>query len=147
MTGLLEREKELAQIGHALDQARAGRGGALMIWGPAGNGKTSLLAAARVRAAGAGVRVLRARGGELERDFGFGVVRQLFEPVLAAASAAERAEWLDGAAGRAARLLGLPGAGVAQPVAAGASDPSFAIMHGCTGCARSWLALARCACW
>jgi hypothetical protein len=57
------------------------------------------------------MRVLRARGGELERDFGFGVVRQLFEPVLAAASAAERAEWLEGAAGRAARLLGLPGAG------------------------------------
>lgn len=130
MAGLLEREKELAQIGHALDQARAGLGGALVIWGPAGIGKTSLLAAARVRAADAGVRVLPARGGELERDFGFGVVRQLFEPVLAAASAAERAEWLDGAAGQAARLLGLPGAGVAQAVAAGASDPSFAILHG-----------------
>jgi hypothetical protein len=26
--------------------------------------------------------VLRARGAELEREFGFGVVRQLVEPVL-----------------------------------------------------------------
>ncbi len=127
MTGLLEREKELARIGQALGQTRAGRGGALLIWGLAGIGKSSLLAAARASAEAAGARVLRARGGELERDFGFGVVRQLFEPVLAAASAAERAEWLDGAAGRAARLLGLPGAGAA---AARSSDPSFAVLHG-----------------
>jgi DNA-binding CsgD family transcriptional regulator len=130
VTGLLERDRELARIGHLLDQARAGRGGALLIWGPAGIGKSSLLTAARADAAGAGVRVLWARGGELEREFGFGVARQLFEPVLAAAPAAERAGWLEGPAGQAARLLGLPGAGPEPAPGAVPSDPSFAVLHG-----------------
>ena len=133
---LLEREGELARVGDALGRAKAGRGGAVLIWGLAGIGKSSLLAAARVSAGAAGARVLRARGAELEREFAFGVVRQLFDPVLAAASAAERAEWLDGAAGDAARLVGLPGA---MPAAAARlpdpsftmlPDPSFAILHG-----------------
>ena len=44
--------------------------------GEAGIGKSALLAAARERAAG--MRVLTAAGGSLERDFGFGVARQLF---------------------------------------------------------------------
>ena len=101
-----------------------------MFWGPAGIGKSSLLADARVSAEAAGTRILRARGGELEREYGFGVVRQLFEPVLAAASAAERADWLDGAAGQAARLLGLPGASTAPATVGGAPDPSFAVLHG-----------------
>ena len=35
--------------------------------------------------------MLSARASDLERDFGFGVVRQLFEPVLARAGADERA--------------------------------------------------------
>ena len=42
------------------------------------------------------MRVLRARGAELEREFAFGVVRQLFEPALADASEPERAELLQG---------------------------------------------------
>jgi DNA-binding CsgD family transcriptional regulator len=130
VTELLERDGELALVEHALDLGRAGQGSALIIRGPAGIGKSSLLAAARVTAQAAGARVLRARGGELERDFGFGVVRQLFEPALAAASAAERAEWLKGAAGNAARLLGLPGAGAVPAGVAGPSDPSFAVLHG-----------------
>ena len=48
------------------------------------------------------MRVVHARGTELERDFAFGVVRQLFEPALAEASESERADLLDGAAGVAA---------------------------------------------
>ena len=39
--------------------------------------KTALLMAAREEAQSDGIRVLRARGAELEREFGFGVVRQL----------------------------------------------------------------------
>ena len=50
---------------------------------PPGIGKTALLAAAHTAAARSGLRVLRSRGAELERDFAFGVVRQLFEPALA----------------------------------------------------------------
>jgi hypothetical protein len=55
-------------------------------------------------------------------------VRQLFEAPLVAASPPERAEFLAGAAGHAARLFGLT---VAQEDAAGALlDPSLAILHG-----------------
>ena len=110
MGPLLERSEELAQIESALAEARTGRGSFLVIEGPAGIGKTALLAAARTAAAEGGMRVLRSRGTELERDFAFGVVRQLFEPPLAEASEHERADLLQGAAGVAAGLLGLPGA-------------------------------------
>jgi len=102
-----------------------------VVEGPAGIGKTVLLAAGREAAECQGFRVLRARGGELEREFAFGVVRQLVEPVLAGTSEQERAALLDGPPGVAARLLGLPGLGsgvvAAAPVA---PDPSFAVLHG-----------------
>jgi len=102
----------------------------LVIEGPAGIGKTALLAAARTAAADGGMRVLRSRATEMETNFAFGVVRQLFEPALVEASELERAELLQAAAGVAAGMLGLPGA----PPAAGPSpvgvDPSFAILHG-----------------
>jgi predicted ATPase len=91
---LLERSEELAQIESALAEAREGRGRFLVIEGPAGIGKTALLGAARAAAAESGMRVLRSRGTELERDFAFGVVRQLFEPALAEASEAERVDLL-----------------------------------------------------
>src|SRR5256885_16504838 len=107
---LLERGKQLARIELALTEARTGRGRFLVIEGPAGIGKTALLAAARTTAANGGMRVLRARGTELERDFAFGVVRQLFEFPLAQASDLEREDLLHDAAGVPAALLGLPAA-------------------------------------
>jgi hypothetical protein len=76
------------------------------------------------------MRVFRSRGTELERDFAFGVVRQLFEPPLAEASGAERADLLQGAAGGAAALLGLPGALLADSMPSSQVDPSFTIFHG-----------------
>ncbi len=128
---LLERSEELARIESALARSRAGHGAFVVIEGPAGIGKTAVLAAARTVAAAEDMRVLRSRGAELERDFAFGVVRQLFEPVLAEASDAERADWLQGAAGVAAGLLDLPGGPPTErPPAAAGVDPSFAILHG-----------------
>jgi DNA-binding CsgD family transcriptional regulator len=127
---LLERNEELAQIESALAEARTGRGRFLVIEGPAGIGKTALLAAARAAAAKDGMRVLRSRGTELERDFAFGVVRQLFEPPLAEASELERADLLQAAAGLAAGLLGLPGAPPVDRAPSRGADPSFAILHG-----------------
>ena len=126
---LLERSEELARIESAFARARTGRGSFLVIEGPAGIGKTAVLSAARAAAAGQEMRVLRSRGAELERDFAFGVVRQLFEPVLAEAAPAERADWLQGAAGVAAGLLNLPGGERGQE-SSGGVDPSFAILHG-----------------
>src|ERR1700677_2789292 len=127
---LLERDRELERIGRCLSQARQGRGGAVVVEGPAGIGKTALLAAGRDAAEGEGFRVLRARGAELEREFAFGVVRQLVEPVLAAASELERAELLKGPPAVAAQLLGFPGLGDGVATAgAVAPDPSFAVLH------------------
>ena len=71
---------------------------------------------------------LSGRGSELERDFAYGLVRQLFEAPLVAASPPERAELLAGAAGSVARLLGVP-----MPhddTSDALLDPSFAILHG-----------------
>ena len=127
---LLERSDELARIESAFIVVRAGRGRLLVIEGPAGIGKTALLDAAREAAAEGGLRVLRSRGTELERDFAFGVVRQLFEPVLADASKAERAELLQGAAGIAGSLLGFPGAPPADEPHGRGVDPSYPILHG-----------------
>ncbi len=127
---LLERSEELAWIDRALAEARTGRGRFLVIEGPAGIGKTAVLTAARAAAAESGMRVLRSRGTELERDFAFGVVRQLFEPQLAEASELELADLLQSAAGVAAGILGLPGAPAAGGPHSSAVDPSFAILHG-----------------
>ena len=127
---LLERSAELARIEAALGEARLGRGRFVVIEGPAGIGKTALLDATRAVAAESGMRVLRSRGTELERDFAFGVVRQLFEPALADASEFQRADLLEGAAGRAAGLLALPGAPPADGPQGPGVDPSFAILHG-----------------
>ncbi len=127
---LLERSDELARIESALAEARAGRGTFVVIEGPAGIGKTALLAGARTAAAKGGMRVLRSRGSELELDFAFGVVRQLFEPPLAEASELERTDLLQAAAGVAAGVLELPGAPARDPPPSSGVDPSFAILHG-----------------
>ena len=79
---LLERAEELAVLDGAIAATRSAGGRLVMIEGPPGIGKTSLLSEGRARAAAAGFSVLQARGSELEAAFSFGVVRQLFEPVL-----------------------------------------------------------------
>jgi predicted ATPase len=127
---LLERGEELARIESAFETARAGHGTSVVVEGPPGIGKTALLAAAHTAAARSGLRVLRSRGAELERDFAFGVVRQLFEPALAEASAAQRDELLQSTAGVAAGLLGLPGGSAPDDTPASGIDPAFAILHG-----------------
>jgi predicted ATPase len=101
---LLEREGDLAVVAAALDGVS--EGGALLILGPAGVGKTTLLEELAERAAVGGDRVLRARGSEMERDFGFTVVRQLVGPLLRTASAAERQRLFEGPAELAAPVLG-----------------------------------------
>ena len=55
----------------------------MLIEGPPGIGKSRLMAEFRRRAIADGALVLNARAGELEREFPFGVVRQLFEAVVA----------------------------------------------------------------
>ena len=127
---VLEREAELGCIDDALARAQAGQGTLLVLQGTAGIGKSSLIEAASRRARSAGIRVLRARGGELERDFAFGVARQLLEPALAATPASLRDDLFHGPAGVAARMLGLPGAEPGGDGETAAPDASFAVLHG-----------------
>lgn len=128
LSDLFEREAELGRIDALLAGARAGNGGVLVVTGPAGIGKSSLLGEARERARLAGMRVLSGRGGELEGDFSFGVARQLFERLLAAAAGAEREALLTGAARRA--LTAMEDVAGPPPTAATAGDPPFAVVHG-----------------
>ena len=125
---LLERERELRVLSELLEAACRGGGQLAVVEGVAGIGKTRLLATARTEAARMGMRVLGARGSELEREFAYGVIRQLFEPVLAATSQTDREGLLAGAAGQAAVLFEpAPDAAMA---ASGAGDVSFARLHG-----------------
>ena len=78
---LVERDDELRAVDDAVARLTAGEGGVVLFEGPAGIGKTRLLGELRDRAGGHDVLVLEARAGLLEREFGFGVVRQLLEPV------------------------------------------------------------------
>jgi DNA-binding CsgD family transcriptional regulator len=118
----VERELELQIVERLLAGASAGSGGAVVFEGPAGIGKSSLLAAARTAAA-AEVRVLSARGGELERELPFGIVRQLLESAVVACDAEERETLLAGAA-----ALATPVLFAADPEAG--AEPSFSVLHG-----------------
>jgi hypothetical protein len=69
---LLERGPELQRMRQAIRKAAGGAGGLAVIGGPAGIGKTALLGAATDMAQEAGLRVLRARGSDLEQEFAFG---------------------------------------------------------------------------
>jgi len=119
---LLERDVELARIAAAVADGI----GVLVVEGEAGIGKSALLAAGVELACARGSRVLRARGGVFERDFGYGVVRQLFEAPLRRATAGELRRWLSGAARLAAPALGLEAATDGGEV----DDPVFATQHG-----------------
>jgi DNA-binding CsgD family transcriptional regulator len=120
---LLERERELTALAGALREAERGRGGVMLVEAPAGLGKTSLLKAACEAASEAGFACLRARASELERDFAYGCVRQLLEPVVANGSSSGLFE---GAASL-SRPLFAPAS--AQHLAPSA-DRAFSMLHG-----------------
>jgi tetratricopeptide (TPR) repeat protein len=122
---MLEREAEMAALAATLDAAGTGDGRLVVVEGSAGIGKTRLLAEARELARAAEMQVLSARGGELEGEFAFGIVRQLFEAPLAAATPELRAELLAGAAELSAPLF------ASAPTALGeGAESSFAMLHG-----------------
>jgi DNA-binding CsgD family transcriptional regulator len=123
---LLEREAELAALDAMLRAARGGDGRLVLVEGSAGIGKTRLLTEARALALAAEFEVLTARGGELEGQFAFGIVRQLFEAPLAGANPEMRTELLAGAAGLSASLF----ASAPTTASGEAAESSFAILHG-----------------
>ena len=122
---LVGRERELGRIVELIRLAGTGCGAVAVVEGPAGIGKTALLDEAANRAADANFLVLRATGAQLEREYAFGVVRQLFALSVARSASSKL---LGGAAALAAGPLGL--ADSTGRRAAGWGDRSFAAMHG-----------------
>ena len=102
---IVERMDELATLVELVDSAYGGVGRFGVIVGDAGIGKTTLVSEVRLAAEVRGMDVLQARGGELEHDFSYGIVRQLFDSRLAGASADERRQALAGSAAIANQLF------------------------------------------
>jgi DNA-binding CsgD family transcriptional regulator len=120
----LERTRELTALDETIAATTVGAGRVVLLEGAGGIGKTLLLAHAIERAQASGLTVLRARGGELERQFPFGVALQLFEPYLSAASPRERRRVLAGAAAHAEPLL------LGEVIGGESRAPDFSVLHG-----------------
>ncbi|WP_026912546.1 ATP-binding protein [Patulibacter minatonensis] len=126
--GLLERRPELRAIESAVERVASGSGAVVLVEAAAGLGKTRLVGAASELAEAAGLRVLAARGAEVERDFAFGVVRQLLEREVRSRQA-ELAATADGDAAR----LGLAALDLPtgpQPASPDPAEPSHGVLHG-----------------
>ena len=78
---LIGRESDVEFVCGFVEEA-AVRGGALLLSGDAGVGKTALLDVAALHAEGAGVRVVRAVGAEFEAEFSFSGLSLVLQPLL-----------------------------------------------------------------
>lgn len=126
MSVLLERGAELDRLRGLVRRAAGGEGAVVAIEGPPGIGKTRLGQEAVALAGAEGLTVLCACGSELEQEFGFGAVRQLFEPVVANVDERRQRALFEGAARLAAPALGLESD---TPPAEG-RDARFPVVHG-----------------
>ncbi|WHT22814.1 AAA family ATPase [Crossiella sp. CA-258035] len=121
---LLDRDRELVQLAEQAALVAAGQSRVVLVEGPAGIGKTSLVEHFADGLPADRVTVLRARCGEWERQVAFGMVRRLLGPLLADAGA--RAELLAGPAQPAARVLtAATDSGEVPP-----EEAPFAVLHG-----------------
>ena len=121
LNALLERAEERSAIEAAFQAARGGNGRFVVVAGRAGIGKSSLLAEGQQIARAAGFTVLTARASDLEREFAFGVARQLFERPVGRAP-----QWWGGAAEQARAVFD------DIPAATGGvfEDVSQSVLHG-----------------
>src|SRR5689334_19912337 len=108
-SALLDRGRELEAIGLRLDRACRGDGSLVVIEGPAGIGKTTLVRAAVALARKRGMTVLQGRGGVLEQQLEYGVARQLVERPVLQADPERRAQLLAGPAAASSAALGMGG--------------------------------------
>lgn len=102
-TAVVERDDERELIDGALAGAELGQGRVVLLYGPSGVGTSTLLRATAMDAESRGFDVLHASGSELERGYGFGVVRQLLEARIAGMTTAQRLSMIGDAGPRPSR--------------------------------------------
>src|SRR6266850_8157525 len=81
ISDLIGREAESEVLDAVIDQIHV-RGGALIVRGEAGIGKSALLRRARARVRASGGRVLSTVGVELEAELAFAGLHQLLHPII-----------------------------------------------------------------
>ncbi|WP_152648541.1 helix-turn-helix transcriptional regulator [Streptacidiphilus anmyonensis] len=123
---LLDRHGQLATLERGAGEARAGRGGVVLVRAGAGMGKTALLNAWAAVRQPREIRVVSASGAELERDFAFAVLRQLVDPLLARAGDVGRARLLSGPAQLASHALRVQGLGGSESLP---HEASMSLLH------------------
>ncbi|MET8010351.1 AAA family ATPase [Streptomyces sp. NPDC005266] len=123
---LAGRAGELAALGGHAEAARAGRSGLVVLSGPTGIGKTSLLRAFLDGDACRTMTVLHGRCGEVEAGAGYSGVRALFGGLGLTAEGAQDSPLLRGGAGRALPAL-MPCPADEEPPTAAAVYP---VLHG-----------------
>jgi hypothetical protein len=80
--GLVGRQAMIGELADVLAAAGRSEGGAVVLHGPAGIGKSSLLAVAESAGRARGMLVLTAKGARTESDLPFAGLHQLFGPLL-----------------------------------------------------------------
>jgi hypothetical protein len=80
--GLVGREREFRILSDLVDRSGDLAGGALVIRGEAGIGKSALLAAVSADAAGRGMQILSAVGVQSEANLPFAGLHQMVRPIL-----------------------------------------------------------------
>lgn len=127
-----ERRCDLRTLHQLLESAHSGRGGMALVVGPAGIGKSTLLA--ETVQVNPDSLVLKARGAERESGFSYGVLRQLFETHLASLGPGGRDAVFRDAAGVARGLFDEPVEPAREtsvdPVDAPANREALPLVHG-----------------
>ena len=131
-TGLIERDEERLLLRETARAAWSGEGRVVLVEGPAGIGKSALIASVRDEVRAGERTVLSARCSALESTYAFGVVRQLFEAPLRQFPA-----WLDGPARSSRAAFDVPRE---SPAPSGYDDVSHSVLHG-----LYWLTVNACA--
>ena len=113
---ILEREAEQQAAGAIVEAVVAGVGATVLVEGPAGVGKTTVLGMLAERGEAAGMSILAARAVPVEQSEAWAGVKRLFDRAIQQASETEREALLGGAASNAKAPLGLElGASVLDP--------------------------------
>ncbi|XVV06039.1 helix-turn-helix transcriptional regulator [Actinosynnema sp. CA-248983] len=113
--GILERDDDLARCSAVLDAVRARVGATIVVEGPAGIGKSELVAHVCAEAAVHGIVPLAVRGNHRDQTIAFGAVRTLLTRWVTGRGSRDQRALFAGAAEFARVPLGLPRSGRHDP--------------------------------